>query len=308
MIADQKHVHGRSNVDVVMLTKNESANLPHSLPSVLGWARTVFVVDSGSTDDTMSICRDLGAVVVEQPWLGYARQKNWALDNLPLEADWTFILDADEMVLPELRDAIDRVVSRHQDSVPESAFLVNRYFVFLGQRICHCGYYPSYNVRLFKRGKARYEEREVHEHMIVDGPTGYIEGHLEHYDRRGLEAYMAKHNHYSTLEAREIHAILSTAKREHISADFFGDPLERRRWIKEKLYPRLPAKWLFRFGFMYLLRGGFLDGRRGLDFCLFMSAYELLIDLKLKELAINGEPSVSTSNRTANGRSVSEAT
>lgn len=296
MTADQKHVRGSSNVDVVMLTKNESANLPHSLPSVLGWARTVFVVDSGSTDDTMSICRDLGAVVVDQPWLGYARQKNWALDCLPLEADWTLILDADERVLPDLRDSIERVVSRQLDTVPESAFLVNRYFVFLGQRIRHCGYYPSYNVRLFKRGKARYEEREVHEHMIVDGPTGYIEGHLEHYDRRGLEAYMAKHNRYSTLEAREIHAILSTANREHISANFFGDPLERRRWIKEKLYPRLPAKWLFRFGFMYLLRGGFLDGRRGLDFCLFMSAYELLIDLKLKELVLDGKPAASSSS------------
>ncbi len=278
---------GHSNVDVVMLTKNEATNLPHTLPSVLGWARHVFVVDACSTDDTVRIGRDFGATVIDRPWLGYARQKNWALDNLPLEADWTLIVDADEKVLPDLRDSIDRVVARPVESVVESGFLINRYFVFLGQRIRHCGYYPSYNLRLFKRGKARYEEREVHEHMIVDGPTGYLTGHLEHYDRRGLEAYMAKHNHYSTLEAREIFAVLSQTRGSRMAPKFFGDPLERRRWLKESLYPKLPAKWLFRFGFMYLLRGGILDGRKGLDFCLFMSAYELLIGLKLKELELS---------------------
>jgi glycosyltransferase involved in cell wall biosynthesis len=283
-------IRGTANLDVVMLAQNEAVNLPHSLPAVVGWARQVFVVDGGSTDETPTLCRDLGAAVVDRPWLGYARQKNWALDHLPLEADWVLIVDADEKVLPDLHDAIDGVVSRPVDGVHESGYLVNRYFVFLGQRIRHCGYYPSYNLRLFKRGRARYEEREVHEHMIVDGPTGYLDGHLEHYDRRGLEAYMAKHNRYSTLEAREIHAILADAQRHHISSSFFGDPLERRRWIKEYLYPRLPAKWLFRFGFMYLLRGGILDGKAGLEFCLFMSAYELLIELKLKEIGLESAP------------------
>jgi len=286
MTDEREATRGTANVDVVMLTQNEAVNVPHSLPSVVGWARRVFVVDSGSTDETVRICRELGATVVDRPWLGYARQKNWALDNLPFEADWTLIVDADEKVLPDLREAIDRVIGKPVSDVPESGFLVNRYFVFLGQRIRHCGYYPSYNLRLFKRGKARYEEREVHEHMIVDGPTAKIAGHLEHNDRRGLEDYMAKHNRYSTLEAREIFSVLNEAQRHHIKANFLGDPLERRRWIKESLYPKLPAKWLFRFGFMYFLRGGFLDGRKGFDFCLFMSAYELLIGLKLKELGL----------------------
>lgn len=277
---------GTANVDVVMLTRDESLNLPHSLPAVVGWARHVFVVDSGSSDETVTIARDLGATVVEQPWLGYARQKNWALDHLPYESDWILIVDADEKVLPDLREAIDGVTAQPVNEIPESGFFVNRYFIFLGKRIRHCGYYPSYNLRLFKRGRARYEEREVHEHMIVSGPTGYLEGHLEHYDRRGLEVYMAKHNRYSSLEAREIHAILSEARRDHIHATMFGDPLARRRWIKEYLYPRLPAKWLFRFGFMYFLRGGILDGKVGFDFCLFMSAYEMLIELKLLELGV----------------------
>ncbi len=273
------------DVDVVMITKDEAANLPFSLPTVVGWAKNVFVVDSGSSDDTVELAKRLGAEVVHHDWPGYAQQKNWALDNLPLTASWTLILDADEAMLPELRLEIQELTKRPLDEVREAGFLVNRYFIFLGQRIRHCGYYPSYNLRLFKRGKARYEERPVHEHMLVDGPTGTLRGHLEHYDRRGLEAYMEKHNRYSTLEAR---AIVEQAKRavDALPASLFGTQMERRRWLKAKVYPRLPAKWAFRFAFMYIARLGFLDGLNGLRFCLFMSAYELLIELKMVELQI----------------------
>jgi hypothetical protein len=121
-------------------------------------------------------------------------------------------------------------------------------------------------LRFFKRGRARYEQREVHEHMVVDGPVGYLPGHLEHHDRRGLEEYMSKHNRYSTLEAREVVRLLTERRGRKLPARLTGGPLERRRWVKETLYPRLPAKWLLRFCLMYLGRGGFLDGRNGLRF------------------------------------------
>jgi hypothetical protein len=163
---------------------------------------------------------------------------------------------------------------------------VNRFLIFLGKRIRHCGYYPSWNLRFFKRGRARYEERQVHEHMIVDGPVGYLRGHMEHNDRRGLEAYTAKHNRYSTLEAAEIlrQSAAGANGAGALEARLFGDPLQRRRWIKRHVHPRLPARWLFRFIYMYVLRLGFLDGPTGLRFCLFISAYELLVSLKVIEL------------------------
>ena len=214
-----------SNIEVIIPVKNEEINLPFALASVMGWADRVWVVDSESTDKTCAIAKEAGAEVVVQPWLGYAKQKNWALDNLDLKANWIFFLDADEAILPELRDELVDIASR---DVNESAFNINRYFIFLGKRIRHCGYYPSWNVRFFKRGKARYEEREVHEHMVVDGETGSLSGHMEHNDRRGLELYMAKHNHYSTLEAKEI---LQQAKNKDktIDAKFFGSAQQRRR-------------------------------------------------------------------------------
>jgi glycosyltransferase involved in cell wall biosynthesis len=274
----------RSNIEIIIPTFNEEKNLPFALQSVMGWADAVHVVDSESTDHTRELALQAGANVVIQKWLGYARQKNWALDHLPLQAGWIFILDADEAILPDLRDELLRIASMPIAAVPEAGFHINRYFIFLGKRIRHCGYYPSWNLRFFKRGQARYEEREVHEHMIANGPTGFLKGHMEHYDRRGLEAYMAKHNRYSTLEAAEIVRQKHAAKTGTIDARFFGDPLQRRRWIKHHVYPKLPAKWLFRFLFMYVLRLGVLDGLTGLRFCLFISAYELLISLKIVEL------------------------
>lgn len=272
-----------SNIEVIIPVKNEEINLPFALASVQEWADRVWVIDSESTDKTCEIAKDAGAELVVKPWLGYAKQKNWALDTLDLKADWVFFLDADEAILPELRDELLAIASKDVDKVNESAFNINRYFIFLGKRIRHCGYYPSWNVRFFKRGKARYEEREVHEHMVVDGETSYLKGHMEHYDRRGLEPYMAKHNHYSTLEAIEI-LQQATTKDETIDAKLFGSAQQRRRWIKRHIYPRLPARWLFRFFWMYLLRLGFLDGINGLRFCLFISSYELLISLKTVEL------------------------
>jgi glycosyltransferase involved in cell wall biosynthesis len=274
-----------SNIEVIIPVKNEEKNLPFALASVMNWADKVWVVDSESTDKTCSIAKEAGAEVVVQPWLGYAKQKNWALDNLDLKADWIFFLDADEAILPELRDELLSISSQSESDVKESAFNINRYFMFLGKRIRHCGYYPSWNVRFFKRGKARYEEREVHEHMVVEGKTGELKGHMEHWDRRGLEPYMAKHNHYSTLEAKEILQQTNT-KDDTIDAKLFGNAQQRRRWIKRHVYPHLPARWLFRFFWMYLLRFGFLDGVTGLRFCLFISSYELLISLKTVELKL----------------------
>ena len=270
------------SIAVMIPTKNEEINLPHALASVKDWATEVFVLDSGSTDRTEEIAREHGARFHFHPWEGYARQKNWGLDNLGITQPWVFILDADEVITPELRDELLRVA--REDKATEDGFYVNRYFIFLGQRIRHCGYYPSWNLRFFRRGKARYEERDVHEHMIVDGEVGYLRHNMEHYDRRGLEHYIAKHNHYSTLEARELFRIEQSAAHGTMKYSPFGGPIERRRWVKHKVWPKLPAKWFFRWLYMYVLKLGVLDGVVGWHFCMFLAGYEHQITLKLAEM------------------------
>ncbi len=272
----------KSNIEIVIPTFNEELNLPEALASVIEWADAVHVVDSQSTDRTREIASEFGAHVVVRPWLGYAKQKNWALANVPFASDWLFILDADESITPALRDELLEIAARPTQSVPEAGFYVNRLTYFFGQAIRHCGYFPAYNLRFFKRGRAVYELREVHEHMIVDGTHRRLRHLMNHEDRRGLEHQMAKHNRYSTLEAREL-------TREHIAKAGEGaGPLESgiawRRWLKRHVLPRLPFPWFWRFIYMYILRLGFLDGTAGFRFCLLVSTYDLLIALKLAEI------------------------
>ena len=275
-----------SNVTVIVPTFNEEANLPYALESVKAWADAVFVIDSESTDRTREIATQHGATVVVQPWLGYARQKNWALTNLPVTTGWVFILDADEAITPQLRDEILMIARGQPELQPVSGFYVNRLTYFLGKPIKHCGYFPSYNLRFFKRGKARYEEREVHEHMIVDGPTSRLRNLMLHEDRRGLEHLIAKHNRYSTLESRELTREQILRKGED------AGPLERgiatRRWLKRNVLPRLPFTALWRFIYMYIIKLGVLDGATGFRFCLFLAAYDLFIALKMVEIRASG--------------------
>jgi len=240
------------SISILIPTKNEEANLPHALKSVTGWAADIFVLDSGSTDKTRDIALAAGAQFVHHDWEGYARQKNWGLDNLPMAGKWVFILDADEVITPELRDELLAVANA--DTVPENGFYINRFFIFLNKRIRHCGYYPSWNLRFFRHGKAHYEERDVHEHMVVNGKVGYLKHDMEHNDRRGMEFYIAKHNHYSTLEARELFKIEQGIHTGTMKFSFWGGPIERRRWIKHKLWPKLPMKWYFRFHWHALLQ------------------------------------------------------
>jgi acetyltransferase-like isoleucine patch superfamily enzyme/glycosyltransferase involved in cell wall biosynthesis len=278
-------------VDVLILTHNEELNLPHTLASVAGLAKQVFVVDSRSTDGTVAAAEAMGAKVVAHDWEGYAAQKNWALDNLPLESPWTLILDADEALTPALTEEIRQIISRPVDEVREAAFYLNRVLIFMGRPIRHCGYFPSWNIRLFKRGRARYEQRQVHEHMLVEGPTGHLRGLMRHEDRRGLEHYIAKHNRYSTLEARELyrHKEPWPGFRR-----FFEDRVARRRFVKYRLATKIATPWLWRFFYMYVYKFGFLDRQAGLSFCLFISSYELFIRMKYQDLRWSrGAPQIS---------------
>lgn len=267
-----------------IITKDEEKNLPFSLASICSWAREVFVLDSGSQDRTQEIATSFGAHFTYRKWDGYVRQKNWGLQNLPITAPWVFILDADEVITPELREELSRIAT--ENNATENGFYVNRYFIFLNKRIRHCGFFPSWNIRFFRHGKALYEQRDVHEHMLVDGPVGYLQHPMEHNDRRGLEDYIRKHNRYSTLEAREMFRYMG-GNRDAADSKLIAGAVGRRRWIKQHVWPRLPARWLVRFFYMYVLRFGFLDGLVGLRFCLFMTVYEHQISLKLREMQQN---------------------
>lgn len=267
-------------VSVLVPTLDEELNLGECLQS-LQWADEVFVVDSFSRDRTLEIARDYGAHVVQHAFESYSRQKNWALETLPFRNQWVLIVDADERVTPGLRCEIENVVV---DSGYDGYYL-NRRFIFLGHWIRRAGWYPSWNLRLFRHKIGRYDDREVHEHVVLDGTTGYLGHDLLHQDRRGLEAFVARHNRYSTLEAAaRFKAAQNAPDRARLPVNLLTSPVHRKRFLRERIWPRVPGKPMALFVYMYVLRRGFLDGRAGLALCVFHAFQEFMVGLKLAEL------------------------
>ena len=267
-------------VSVLVPTLDEELNLPDCLDSV-AWADEVFVVDSYSRDRTVEIARERGAQVVQHAFESYSRQKNWALDTLPFRNAWVLIVDADERVTPELRCEMETVLP----NADCAGYYLNRRVIFLGTWIRHAGWYPNWNLRLFRHQLGRYDGREVHEHVILNGPVGYLRNDLLHLDRRGLEAFVARHNRYSTLEAAaRFKAECDAPDRARLPVSLLASPVQRKRFLRERVWPRVPAKPLVLFVYMYLLRRGFLDGRAGLALCVFHAFQEFMVGLKLAEL------------------------
>lgn len=271
-------------VTVLIPTHNEEKNLPEALASAR-WADQIVVVDSFSTDTTMEIASAATPHVFQHAFENYSAQKNWALDTLPIEGDWVFILDADERFTQELEAEVRRVAA---DPDACDGYYVNRRFIFMGRWIRHCGWYPSWNLRLFRHGRARYDGRAVHEHMIVEGSVGYLQHDLVHEDRRGLDAFLARHNRYSTMEAMER---LARLRGERIALTWknLRDPVKRKRVIRERLWPWVPFKPAAFFFYMYVWRLGFLDGMPGFWFSVLQAIQEFHTNLKVRELRRSDE-------------------
>jgi glycosyltransferase involved in cell wall biosynthesis len=248
----------------------------------------IVVIDGGSTDDTVQIARKLKANVLEHRWTGYADQKNWALDNLPVRSDWVLFLDADEQLTAELRDEILQAVGDET----ATGFAIPRRYVFLGRPLRHAWWYPDYQLRLFRVGRGRFEERHVHEHVVLDGRLRHLRHALIHENLKGLSAFVERHNRYSDLEAAE----RLTPSLGRTIGSFTGSRANRRRALKERVWYRLPCRPAIRFLWLYVVKRGFLDGRRGLLFCRLIAHYELLIDAKVLERQLSADERVSCGN------------
>ena len=278
-------------VSVIIPAKNEERNLAACLESVV-WADEVWVVDSHSADATVEVAEARGAKVAQFDYAGgFPKKKNWALMNLPLKHEWVLLLDADERVTPELEREIREVLSQAEQA---DGYYVNRKLIFLGRWIKHCGWYPSWNLRLFKHRLGRYEKLEaedvedagdveVHEHVMLEGRPEYLKHDLLHEDFKSIYHFIERHNRYSNWDARVYHNLASGVELERsIGASPFGSPLERKRFIK-RLWARAPFRPLLRFFWMYVVKRGFLDGRPGLIFCTLMTMHEAVISAKMYE-------------------------
>lgn len=278
---------GRSvPLSILVPIKNEAGNLPRCLASV-AWADEVFVVDSASTDGSQQIAQDHGAHVVQFDFNGiWPKKKNWALENLPFRHEWVFILDADEVLPPEA-EAEMRAIVENPNS-PLEGYWINRRFMFMGKWLQHA-YYPNWNLRLFKHKLGRYEkltqvntqsgDNEVHEHVVVEGKTGYLKSEMDHYAFPSVDVFVEKHNRYSNWESRVALDHYLHASESHLQKGNVG----LRRRLKQ-LSHRLPCRGLLRFLYVYLWQRGFLDGREGYYFARLHGFYEFLSVAKTYEL------------------------
>ena len=288
---------GRAPISVIVPVKNEAANLRRCLPA-LAWADEVIVVDSQSTDETAKVAAEHGASVVQFRFNGtYPKKKNWALDHVPFRNEWVLIVDADEVVVPELAAEI----ARRTASDEADGFYLNMKYFFLGRRINHCGYAEAWNLRLFKHRLGRYEkmpvtpgvptgDNEAHEHVeLQGGRVARLVHMLDHHAYPSIAVWVEKHNRYAVWEA----AMFERIRDEPVPAGI-GTGKRFKRYLK-KVYLHLPMRPAIRFLYAYVVRLGFLDGRPGLVFCALLAIYDFLAwanvyEMKVKAAAADQAP------------------
>jgi glycosyltransferase involved in cell wall biosynthesis len=248
------------SISVIIITKNAGSTLRRCLESV-AWADEVVVIDSGSSDDTLDICRGLGAKVsVTEDWPGFGPQKGRALDAA--SGDWVFSIDADEWVTPQLAEEIRAVVAGGGTA---AAYALPRRSSFCGRYMKHSGWWPDYVVRLFRRGDARFSDDQAHERLIVNGETRKLRQPLMHEAITTMDQMIGKMNLYSTAGARMMQA--RGRKASLLTAVFHG---------------------CWAFFRTYILRRGFLDGREG--FILAVANAEGSYYRYIKLMLENGKP------------------
>lgn len=270
-------------VTVVILTCNEEENLPQALASVAGWSHETFVLDSLSTDGTLDIARKSSCVIAENRFEDYAKQRNYALDHLPITSEWVLFLDADEWMPDPLKNEISALIAT---SPVENGFYVNRRLIWMGRWIRH-GYYPSWILRLFRFRRGRCEDRAVNEQIFVEGSTSRLQNDFVHEDHKGVGEWIVKHNGYAAREALELVRTNREASYREVDAKLFAAQSLRKRWLRQNVWNRLPPllRPCFYFFYRYFLAGGFIDGKAALIYH-FLHAlwYPMLIDIKYLEL------------------------
>lgn len=261
-------------ISVVVLTKDESLDIPACLDS-LSWCDDIFVVDSGSSDDTCLLAKKAGANVLFNPFLSFAQQRNWSLDNCPFKHDWVLFLDADERSTPKFSRDIRQAVMSADSSV--AGYYCCSKTILEGRWLKRCDNYPKWQFRLLRHGKARFVDfGHGQKEGPIDGIVHYIEEPYLHFAfSRGWSYWVSKHQAYAKRDAR---ALLSTP---FDPSYLFSRHSSKRNVALKQLVRVLPFWPMLRFLYTYVLRGGFLEGHQGWEYCSRMMWYESCVRREL---------------------------
>lgn len=266
---------GRAPVAVVLISLNEGHHLPGLLDNIAGWAAEVFLVDSYSKDDTVSIALERGVHVVQRQFDNFGKQWNFALESLPIRAPWTMKLDPDERLTDELKHALLEEMS--SGASVGLAFVRRLHFMGRPMPVQHK------LTRVWRTGRCRFSDVSVNEHPLVDGEIREVAGTLEHHDSPDLHHWYEKQNRYSTAEALAAFSGASLS----VEPRLFGSALARRMWIK-KNFRRTPGRYVLLFLYNYLVKGACRAGYPGYVWARLRSDVRRFIEYKHREMQLRG--------------------
>jgi glycosyltransferase involved in cell wall biosynthesis len=270
----------------IILTKNEVQHLPRCLGSLEGVVDQAIVADCFSTDDTVRLAEKHGARVIQRAWVNHAVQFNWALTQVDDDTDWVLRIDADEYLSPELAAEIREQLPNVSTGV-DGVFCTRR-IVFQGRLIRFGGIFPIRVLRLFRFGRGECENRWMDEHIKVPGQTVDFKGELIDDNLNSLTWWTEKHNSYASREAVDLLNLeYGFMPHDSVARLRGGSQAGTKRWLKEKIYARLPGglRAFVYFFYRYFLRLGFLDGKEGTAFHFLQGFwYRYLVDAKVAEV------------------------
>jgi len=271
-------------LSIIILTYNETENLPTCLASLQALNAEIFVVDSGSSDNTVEIAKQTSCQVFIHPFENQAQQLNWALENLPISTPWIMRLDADECLTPELVNELKQVLPKTPEQI--TGYQVKRRVFFMGRWIRHGGYYPTWLLRVWRNGLGTCEQRWMDEHILLSkGKVANLKYDIIDDNQKGLTFWTDKHNRYADREVKDLLS-MSDDQDDLINSNQ-SSQAGKRRWLKKNFYARSP---LFLRAFLYFLTRyiiglGFLDGIQGLVFHFLQGFwYRFLVDAKIYEI------------------------
>jgi glycosyltransferase involved in cell wall biosynthesis len=274
------------DLTVLIPTRNEEKNLPHCLSPIVDWAKKVIIIDSNSTDRTIEIATHLGIEIIKFGYKGgWPKKRQFVLETYQFNTEWVLLLDADEILLENTKKEIE-------DAIKTSDF--DGYYLwfcleFMGKMLLRSD--PGFRkLSLFRVGKGNFEKRltnqdnsmgdmEVHEHVIVNGNVGELKSPVLHRNFNNISRFIIKHDEYSNYESK----IHTQGLQTDIKERFWGRTEERRRYIKKRLI-RNPIAPLVYFLYLYVVKGGFLEGYPGFYYILYQCIYLYFVNSKIYEI------------------------
>ena len=277
-----------NSIAAIILTKNEAKHIVRCIRSLEGICDEVIVVDSLSTDNTCELAESMGARVYRNPWKNYATQFNYGVYECDIQSEWIWRIDADEFLEGNLGDSMKRTLA--QCDMDVNGVYVRKRIDFMGRPLLHGGWYPSYHLKVFRKGHGDCENRWMDEHIrLFDGKAITVnEGNQVDANLNNLTCWTEKHNGYATREMADMLMMeyAMDAKAQEVVPKLFGTEEQRKRWLKMK-YIKSPLfiRPFVNFTIRYILKGGFLDGKEGFIWHILQGFwYRMLVDAKVYEL------------------------